>query len=119
MDAERAERAETYLRVMAETELRRALKSPRYHQRPAQGHDPASARQRLGRVRYVAAALTAVGAIADELAEVIISDLEAALAVRSRVDRGGLRPQPSHSARMRLRYRHGRRHRGRSRAASP
>lgn len=92
------ERAETYLRLLAETELRHALTSG-----VGQVGDgvviqvPAEAWEYLGRVQQVAAALTAVGAIDADVAESVTGDLEAALAVRSRVDRSSLIPHLTHT----------------------
>jgi hypothetical protein len=71
------ERAETYLRLMAEAGLRRVL-----------GPDPGSSWEYLARVRYVAAALAMLGAVDQKVADAITSNLETALALRSREHRG-------------------------------
>jgi hypothetical protein len=85
-----AERAETYLRVMAETELRRVVQSLG-GSLPLE-EDPAS--RYMARMRYVATALMSVGAIDADLAEMILGDLEAALALRSRPGPRALLPDP-------------------------
>jgi hypothetical protein len=75
------ERAETWLRLMAEAGLRRALQS-----------EPDAALAYLPRVRAVAAALAAVGAIEPERAAAITGDLAAALELRLGAGRG--KPPP-------------------------
>lgn len=125
------DQAETYLRLMAETELRRALAAPPYEPpgpprvpgpliaayrvanpvisrlsrtmtpliwstarvSPALRHvlpghrryGPPGAMQNLNQVRTIAGALTVVGAIDDATADSVLSGLESALAVRSRL----------------------------------
>ncbi|MGH3154981.1 MAG: hypothetical protein ACRDNF_00175 [Streptosporangiaceae bacterium] len=89
-------RGETCLRVLAETELRRALTLPREPEPDSQ--DPASARSCLARLRYMASALKAVGAVEADIAEAIEHDLEAALVVRHRLMLGRLNARPNASA---------------------
>ena len=81
-----SERAETYLRLMAEAELRRARRSHGEEQPPAGGLSY-TVRERLRRIQYVASVLTAAGALDPGLARAVTGDLEAALAVRSRIHR--------------------------------
>jgi len=85
------ERAETYLRLMAEAGLRRVL-----------GPDPGSSWEYLARVRYVAAALAMLGAVDQKVADAITSNLETALALRSREHRGSLLPHRVRSGQLHL-----------------
>jgi hypothetical protein len=81
-----AERAETHLRLMAETEFRRAATS--YGEAvPFRGEGrtplvPPHLRLSTARLRNVAQALTTVGAIGQPVAEAILANFELALAVR-------------------------------------
>jgi hypothetical protein len=79
------ERAETYLRLLAEAELRRA---------PADDG--------VARVQHAAAVLTAIGAVDAEVAESVGRDLEVALAIRSLIDRGRLVAHPGRMTGMRM-----------------
>jgi hypothetical protein len=90
------QRAETYLRVLAETELRRAVSLPRDTQSDPDG--PESAWSCLGRVREVASALSMTGAIEPETAEAVTDDLETALVVRHRLKPGRLATRPGRNA---------------------
>lgn len=74
-----AEGAEIYLRLMAEAGVRDAM---------APG--PGGSLPYLRQMRYVAAALTLIGAVDPDRAETVLSDLEAALTIRSREHRGSL-----------------------------
>jgi hypothetical protein len=76
-----AQRAETYLRLMAEAALRHAT-----------GPEPDSVWQYLGRVRYVGTALVMLGILDEARAERIADDLEAAVAIRSGQHQGSLVP---------------------------
>ena len=67
------ERAETYLRALAETELRRATMQPR---------DDAQRADHAGRVNRVAQVLAFVGALDAGVADQILGDFELALAAR-------------------------------------
>jgi hypothetical protein len=83
------ERAETYLRLLAEA----ALRDPR----------PGEA---LNRVRHAAGVLGAIAAVDGEVADSVTRDLEAALAARSRLGRGALHaphPEPERAMMMRMR----------------
>jgi hypothetical protein len=82
-----SERAETRLRFMAEAELRRAQALPR-DPKP-DPRDPGSGLACLARLRYVASALTAVGALDNEVAEAVLDDLNMALIVRQRLGERG------------------------------
>jgi hypothetical protein len=80
------EQAETYLRLLAETQLRDAVTA-------AHEQEPERARIRawdgLSQVQYVAAAFVAVGALEAELAARIAISLETALEVRFQLDNNG------------------------------
>ncbi len=65
---------ETYLRSLAEAELRRAIAQPRRH--------PYNV---LCRVQIITIALTEVGAISTEVADSVVTELEVALAARRRL----------------------------------
>jgi hypothetical protein len=67
------ERTETYLRVLAETELRRAASQPRGNAQRA-GH--------AARVKRAAQVLAFVGALDDGVADQILDDFELALGAR-------------------------------------
>jgi hypothetical protein len=69
------ERAETYLRMLAEAELRHALTG-------AAGARPAE------RVQQAAGVLVEVGALNSDLAEEVVTGVETALVVRARIDDG-------------------------------
>jgi hypothetical protein len=101
-------RTETYLRLRAEAELRRALALPRCDGpeedggsatlRAIGGDDEAdqqepSAEDSLRRLRSVARALVQAGVIGDDAADSVMDELELALAARSRIDpeRSGMR----------------------------
>jgi hypothetical protein len=71
------ERAEVFVRLLAEAELRRAAAQPA--DRPAVAGS-------IARVLHVARAREAVGALDDELADQVLDDFEAALGTR------GIRP---------------------------
>jgi hypothetical protein len=77
------ERAETFLRLLVETELRRAAARP---------GDRTTVAGCLTRVMRVARVLTAVEALGDELAGQVLDDFELALGVRGA-------PTPGHPAR--------------------
>jgi hypothetical protein len=81
------EQGETYLRVLAEAELRHTLDLPR---EPDSG-DQAPVASCLSRWRCVASALTAVGAVEAVVVDAIEHDLEAAFAVRHRLTMSLLR----------------------------
>ena len=79
--------AETYLRVLAEAELRRALARPR-HQPPGAGKVPRAipaAAEGMDRVRAAAEALNVIGMIEDTAAQRLLTEFTAALAVRGMV----------------------------------
>ena len=79
--------AETYLRVLAEAELRRALGCPR-HQPPGASTVPRAIPAAAGgmdRVRAAAEALNVIGMIQDTAAQCVLTEFTAALAVRSMV----------------------------------
>jgi hypothetical protein len=79
--------AETYLRVLAEAELRRALACPR-HQPPGASTVPRAipaAAEGMDRVRAAAEALNVIGMIQDTAAQCVLTEFTAALAVRSMV----------------------------------
>jgi hypothetical protein len=84
--AEISRQAETYLRLLAEAELRHAVTA-------AREEEPERARMRawdgLSQVQYVAAAFVAVDALDAELAARIAINLETALEVRFRLDNNG------------------------------
>lgn len=82
-----AERAETFLRLMAETELRRAQDYPGAARPvvPAAQASPPSADQVLDRVRAAGSALAVIGAIDDATAVSVLSGLQTALAARSEI----------------------------------
>jgi hypothetical protein len=77
------DRAETYLRLMAETELRRALRT-----RPGRGSARGEGLKRLG---VAAQALVAAGAIDSESADVVTAGYELALVLRHRLTGSPLR----------------------------
>jgi hypothetical protein len=84
------ERAETYLRLLAEAELRHAMRVP-------MGSTPGW--RRSARLAVVAQALTAVGAVAADVADEIQAELGLALAGRHRLSGPGpgwgrIRPTP-------------------------
>jgi len=80
------ERAETYLRVLAEAELRRAMTMP---------PDGNPGRWKSARLTLVARALTAAGAVGADLADEIQADVGLALASRHPVHRSGRRWLPT------------------------
>jgi hypothetical protein len=88
--------AETYLRLMAEKELRRALARPREPE--PSPRDRASAWSCLRRLRYVATGLTVVDAIDRDVADAIVGELDAALVVRSRLHWNRLIARPHGAA---------------------
>src|SRR5262245_52193876 len=91
------ERAETYLRLLAEAELRRALKMPA-------GSIPDW--WYSARLAPVAQALTAVDAIGADVADEIQADVRLAVAIRRRLDaRGGPGPGRIQSAPQRTSWR--------------
>ena len=84
------ERAETHLRLLAEAELRRAMKMP-VGSLPGRWHS--------ARLALVAQALTAVGAVGAEVADEIQADVGLAVAARRRLGARGpgpgrIRPAP-------------------------
>lgn len=76
------EAAETYLRLLAETELRQAVRS-QWYQRG----------EHLGSLRHTAEALATVGAIDGQVADAIVSDMDAALALRNPSRLTGVAPR--------------------------
>jgi hypothetical protein len=85
---------------MAEAELRRAQALPR-DPKP-DPRDPGSGLACLARLRYVAMALTAVGALDHEVAEAVLDDLNMALIVRQRLGERRLSGLPTDPARRML-----------------
>jgi hypothetical protein len=77
---------ETYLRLRAEAELRRALALPRYDAPEDGGQEERAAGDALHRLRTVANALARAGTIDRGTADSVMDDLEIALAARSRID---------------------------------
>ena len=90
------ERAETHLRLLAEAELRRAMKMP-------VGSIPG--RWNSARLALVAQALTAVGAVGAEVADEIQADVGLAVAARRRLDARGPGPGRIRSAPRRASWR--------------
>jgi hypothetical protein len=81
-----AERAETYLRLLAEAELREALTPPAEAAEPeAARHEQAGTLVHAGRLPRAASALAALGVIDPDTAAEITEGLAAALAVRGRL----------------------------------
>jgi hypothetical protein len=83
-----AERAETYLRLMAESRLRRARSHPQAQ------HGAPPVREDLRQVRAVAAALVSAGVLDEARAWSVVQGLEAGLAAGTRAGRGLLQPLP-------------------------
>ncbi len=84
--------AETYARLLAETELRRAVTSPGLRGLDPGGRltGPAPDEEGLLRVRAVVSALTQVGVLTEEAGRSVLGDLAAALALRGRHAPGAL-----------------------------
>ena len=84
--------AETYARLLAETELRRAVTSPGLRGLDPGGRltGPAPDEEGLLRVRAVVSALTQVGELTEEAGRSVLGDLAAALALRGRQAPGAL-----------------------------
>lgn len=80
------EAAETYLRLLAETELRQAVRSGLYW------HG-----KYLGSLRHTAAALATVAAIDGRVADAIVNDMDAALALRNPSGPAGVTAHRIHS----------------------
>jgi hypothetical protein len=88
-DGSRAARAESYLRRLAERELRWSAAQPDPSSSPADGPPPlAPARAALQRVSAAAGVLDAAGAINADTAAAVIAELMEALTVRSRFPPG-------------------------------
>jgi hypothetical protein len=92
------DRAETYLRLLAETELRRVLRQQgQAEQRPDRGSDPAGGRlpdaafrpgsdiaRSAAQVSWVGDVLVAAGVLANDRVSRIVAELDAALTARAR-----------------------------------